>query len=60
MDPKSIALLVANMEPKEIMLNEYSVWKWRLEMAAELGALSILSRHYKEFRQLNNKNYGGY
>lgn len=60
MDPKVIASIVANMKPKKIMLNSDAVLEWRLEMAAELGALSILSRHYKEFRQLGNKNYGGY
>lgn len=60
MTAKGIASLVAKMVPKEKMLNADSVWQWRLEMAAELGALSILTRHYKEFRQLGNKKYVGY
>ena len=49
MTPKAIAGLCAKMKPKQIMLNSDAVWEWRLEMAAELGAMSILSKTYKEF-----------
>ena len=49
MTPKAIASLVAKMNPKQIMLNSDAVWEWRLERAAEFGAMSILSKTYKEF-----------
>lgn len=49
MTPKAIAGLCAKMKPKQIMLNSDAVWEWRLERAAELGAISVLSKSYKEF-----------
>lgn len=48
MTPEAIASLVLQMKPPQA-LNSYSVQKWRLERAAELGAMSILSKTYKEF-----------
>ena len=46
MTAKAIASLVANMVPKEKMLNADSVWQWRLEMAAELGMMQEMAKKY--------------
>lgn len=48
MTPKAIASLVSQIKPPQT-LNADSVQEWRLEQAAQLGALSILSKTYKEF-----------
>ena len=48
MTPKAIASLVSQMKPPQI-LNADAVQEWKLERAAELGAMSILSKTYKEF-----------
>ena len=36
-----------NISPTENLT--LAIWEWRLERAAELGAMSILSKTYKEF-----------
>ena len=48
MTPKAIASLVSQMKLPQV-LNADSVQKWRLEQATQLGAMSILSKTYKEF-----------
>lgn len=51
MTPKQIASVVVEMEPKSIM-NPESVWLWRLEKAAEMGAVSVMLNSISEFKTL--------
>lgn len=57
MTAKGIARLVANMVPKEKMLNADSVWQWRLEMAAELGMMQEMAKRYSNLG-FYKRNYG--
>lgn len=41
---KSIATLVSQMTPPFELLNEDAIIMWRLEKAAELGAISVLEK----------------
>lgn len=49
MTMRGIATLVSQMTPPHGLLNSDAILMWRLEKAAELAALSVLGRKYKEF-----------
>lgn len=49
MTMRAIATLVAQMTPPNSLLNSDAILMWRLEKAAEIAALSVLGRRYKEF-----------
>ena len=53
MTMRAIATLVAQMTPPNSLLNSDAILMWKLEKAAELAALSVLGRRYKEF--MNNR-----
>lgn len=53
MTSKSIATLVSQMTPPLELLNSDAIMMWRLEKAAELGAITVLGKKYNEF---TNKN----
>lgn len=44
MTAKSIATLVSQMTPPFELLNEDAIIMWRLEKAAELGAITVLEK----------------